>query len=204
MRLTEFGLERSVVEAMGRVTLQFAALESDIMLSIHLLLADSFKDSDSKIVSDIFTAEMPFRTRVDVFGALCRHKISKISPPSKVDHLFKQMYQTKESQNNSDKSGQHSVLDDILKRLIQAEESRNAIVHSAWRSTKEPGRVSRSKTKTKKFEGLVTLEQTLSLQEIRAIAKSIADAREDLMRFAVIVWYLLMDKAEKKEQSEAT
>ena len=33
---------------MGRVTLQFAALESDIMLSIHLLLADSFKDSDSK------------------------------------------------------------------------------------------------------------------------------------------------------------
>jgi hypothetical protein len=137
--------------AIGAVTVEFAVLEMNLEAAIWIFLVGG--KLENQATGRIVTAELSFRKAVHLFSALLRHRF-----PNRDDNDLKK----------------------LCAQLTQAEEERNAIVHSTW-ALAPADKVMRIKTTAK--GKLKTGFHKLSVSDIRATARRIHTAAEDLINF---------------------
>ncbi len=69
----DFSPSPKIVQAVGKITVEFAALEGLLPMCIGFLLSTTVKNEipelGAKELGDLFTAEVSFRARVDIFSA---------------------------------------------------------------------------------------------------------------------------------------
>jgi len=113
------GIDPTLFEPIGRVTVNFAMLQRVVETGVwQLLFGNGIKEQRT---SQIVTAELSFRRAVELFSCLYRHRFP----------------------------GQHeAALKTMCKRLLAAEEKRNLITHSTWAGG-QPGYTLRFKTTAK-------------------------------------------------------
>lgn len=97
------GIDPSLFEPIGRITVNFAMLQGMVESAIHLLLFGN--GSGEWRAGQIVTAELSFRRAVELFSCLYRHRFR----------------------------GQHEdALSAICNKLSDCEAERNRITHSHW------------------------------------------------------------------------
>jgi hypothetical protein len=112
----------SVCDALGKVIIAFEQLDEMLATSISFLL----RRGDE--VGRIVTAQLSFRAKVDMFGALFKaHR-----PQSTIFNL----------------------IDELCAACLQIEDERNKIVHSKWSNTLDNKALSRSKFTARAKHGL--------------------------------------------------
>ncbi len=74
-------------------------------------------------------------------------------------------------------------LEQILKRLISAEEKRNVITHSVWAVGESKETITRIKTTSKMKNGLKHQFQPYTVDDLDSIAEEIADVAADFQMF---------------------
>lgn len=104
------------------------------------------------------TAPLSFKNRIDVLDALFR------------------LYVEDETSRNR--------LKELLGRAAEAEERRNSLIHSIWLNDHVSGDVTRIKDKVKRGRGLEHQFESVSLDDLNAIADSIEVAGRNLRDFA--------------------
>ena len=109
----------------------------------------------------VITAQMSCRNLIDLLDAVFRHKVKD--------------------------KGQHVILDDLLKRAVNAEEKRNQVIHSLWTVGKTPGTIVRSKSTKRRGKGVQRDEQIMSVDELNTVADLIAEVGEEFRTFSVNV-----------------
>lgn len=108
-------------------------------------------------IGQIITAELSFKGLVALFSSLYREK------------------------NNDAKALEE--LNDVIKKVIQAEEKRNVISHSQWGAGDSADTITRIKTTAKISKGLRHQFENVTVSELMKIADEIAEASSAMQFF---------------------
>lgn len=141
------------LRVIGSIAVNFALLESTVSFFVWELIGTEQK------VGQIVTAEISFRTLLDIFGSIYRHKVTDTNGLAEIDTL--------------------------LARCGQAEEKRNAVMHSVWAVGHSPSTVMRFKTTAKRKRGFDFKSQEMSVNDLDAIAEELAEAAGDIRGFGI-------------------
>ncbi len=106
-------------------------------------------------VGHIITAGLSFKQKVALFSSLYRYKVHSTEEPAELKNL--------------------------LSRVAQAEEKRNATIHAIWGPGTTKETVTRVKTTAKRSSGLKLHFQEMSVQDLDEIADFIADVTNDVL-----------------------
>jgi hypothetical protein len=119
---------------LGECIVQFQRIEDCLSMTISGLIGRT------RQIGTIVTAEMSYRTRISVFGALFQYHLRSEELPEDIV--------------------------DLIKRLHWAEEQRNTLVHSLWDlDEKQPGLIIRKK-KTIRKKVLSVAVETYTPEEL--------------------------------------
>jgi hypothetical protein len=148
-------VDRSLLEPIGELTVNFALVERTLKDGIARLLFPAGDKGWSVVTSSIVTSEMSFRRLVDLFHCLVLHRCSEA---------------------DAERSKALCV------RLFQLEERRNAIMHSDWVIDHNAKVTIRIKV-TAKSKGLRRHEEAMSRENVQEIADNLAVLTKDLDDF---------------------
>ena len=151
-------IDPTLLEPIGRVTVNFEMLSSQVEFGIWHLLLYGNNDAREQRIDQIVTAELAFRRCVELFSCLYQHRY-----PTQTDY---------------------EKLNQLCRKLLAIEEKRNKIIHSLWGGAGELGHSTRIKT-TAKQKGIKFQFQKMSRAEINAIADEIAQAATEFLEFIV-------------------
>ena len=132
------GDSKSVPEALGEALVWFEALDEQLSTAIAFLI----RRGDT--VGQIVTAELSFKAKVNLLGALFKHEAPKS------EHL--------------------NQLRELVSVCLQAEERRNQVVHSKWRNELDGMGMTRSKDTARSKHGLRHKQESLTPAQVQAIA----------------------------------
>ena len=104
----------------------------------------------------IITAGLSFRNLLDIFSSLCRYKLDE---PEAINRL-----------------------NELIKRLVQAGEKRNQVVHSVWAGNLY-GAALRSKATARARKGFKLQFEATETEELDAIASFIGEVAKDVGAF---------------------
>ena len=141
----------SLLPSLGQLTVNFSMLEQVVSFFIWELVG-----SDQR-TGQIVTAEMPFRSLINLFCALYRHRVSD---PANI-----------------------TTLDELRKRLEAAAEKRNALLHSGWAEAGQAGVSMRFKTTAKAKQGLKFTFEKTKKPDIDTIGSEMAALAADVQDF---------------------
>jgi hypothetical protein len=141
-------MTQEFLAAIGAVTIEFSILERHLHFGIWVLLGLSLAE---QATGQMVTAGLSFRTSVDLFAALVRHRF----PSAEGKHI-----------------------QSVIGRVNEAEQKRNVIVHSTWAQA-EGEQVMRMKT-TARGELKHQFEK-MTLADVQAIATQIHAAAEEVL-----------------------
>ena len=146
-------IDRSLLEPIGEVTVNFAMLEQVLTSGTWLLLFGN--SAQEQRTGQIVTAELSFRRNVELFSCLFKHRF-----PEKGDADIKT----------------------LRSKLLALEEKGNVTTHSFWGAAGEPGYSTRIKI-TAKARGIAFQFQKTSREEIATLANEIAEVASELQDF---------------------
>ncbi len=134
---------------LGECIVQFQRIEDVLGMCISAMIGRSRK------TGEIVTAEMSFRTKVSVYGALFLHTLEKAALPDDVV--------------------------DLIRRIQWAEQQRNTLVHSLWdASESNPGCIKREKKAIRKRVFSVA-EEHLTPDELEDLNRTFEGIVTDLL-----------------------
>lgn len=139
---------------MGWITLNSCRLENTLEERIWELL----KQPDAA-VAGVLTAQLSFRAKVDLLGALQKARSTDTALNEETDRL--------------------------LREALAKEEARNQVIHSYW-SEFEPGDSAMRVKRTARRRGLRTDEEVMTPEALFKISNEIADL-EERIRSATLV-----------------
>lgn len=152
-----------LVKALGSVVLNFSYLETILSLNVWILI-----DMSDANIGKIVTGGKPFSALIDMFDALYRHRI--------IDVIQAEGKSTKVPSK---------TLTDLVKKLVEANEQRNQVIHSAWVSnTKDPETHSRFKFTAKRSKGLERVSKNMSVQDVLQIAHAISEVADQFLELS--------------------
>lgn len=179
----------NLTKALGAVVLNFAYLEAMLAYSVAMLIDVS--DGD---IGKIVTAGRPFTALVDLFDALYRHRV--------LDVLRKEGRKTE---------AQQTALVGLVKKLNEANERRNRVIHSSWSGgSNTPGVHSRFRFTAKRSKGLERISEQMTTKDVLAVAHFVADVGNEVLQFSQIFlspifwlphWQAWISQWEKWEKS---
>jgi hypothetical protein len=151
-----------LARALGAVVMNFAYLEAMLSYSIWVLIDISDED-----IGKIVTAGKPFSALIDLFSALYRHRVLRVIQDEglKVE-------------------AQISALTRLIQRMNEANERRNAVIHSTWASNTETALHLRFKFTAKRSKGLVRTEESMTADDIWEIAQFIGKVGDEVLKFS--------------------
>lgn len=134
-----------ILEAIGAVTVNFAAFEESIGVAIGYLLAD--RSEGLQVYHQAVTAELSFKQRVWMFANVFKERYA---PPA-------------------------DWLNETVRDCFRLEQDRNAIVHSVWQMCfpLRPDKALRLKTSARK-QSVRTKQYEHTREQLASLAKSIA------------------------------
>jgi hypothetical protein len=136
--------------ALGKITANFSQLEDELCRLIWYLVGPDEQ------LGQVVTAELPFRSLVNLAGALVRHRTSDPRTLEEVEAA--------------------------LKSAIKAEQERNTMVHSTWFSHHTDDEVSRTKLTAKREYGRKVQFEMVTPEAIEQVATHIAEATFSVMQ----------------------
>ncbi|MDD5700487.1 MAG: hypothetical protein PHU23_00430 [Dehalococcoidales bacterium] len=174
--------------SIGKITVNFATLEQVVSLFIWNLIEidevfakiitetpselergwikyfistrDGLERTNGTRLGQIITSELSFRQKIDLLSTIYRIKFN--SPTELVE------------------------IDTILARTAQAEQKRNAVVHSFWTASTSLSSVDRIKiTAKRKDKGLKLVIENLSAKDLEDIANYIAEVAYDIQTLVI-------------------
>lgn len=152
-----------LAKALGSVVINFSYLETILALNVWILI-----DMSDASIGKIVTAGKPFSALIDIFDALYRHRIIDVIQA--------------EGKSAEDPN---KTLTDLVKKLAEANEQRNQVIHSTWVSnTKDPETHSRFKFIAKRSKGLERVSKSTSTKDILSFAYSIAKVADEVSEFS--------------------
>lgn len=110
-------------------------------------------------LGQIVTAELSFSGKVALLSSLYRYRVNS---PERLTEL-----------------------EELLDRVSQAEEKRNAMIHSFWGAGRTKETITRIKTTAKRSKGLKFHFQEMKVQELDEVADFIAGVAYDVETFAI-------------------
>jgi hypothetical protein len=129
--------------ALGKVTAEFASLEHSLKVLAGLLLHKTDQE-----LGQIVTAQLSFRSLLDLVGSLALYRVS--DDPA------------------------HGEIDELLSRAERVEKRRNRVTHSDWgpATVREPDREKRARFKTtaRRAKGLSFELENMSPTDVEDIA----------------------------------
>ncbi|MBC8489357.1 MAG: hypothetical protein H8D45_25320 [Bacteroidetes bacterium] len=137
----------------GRITVNFALLESSISMGIWKLIGAGQEQDFGKII----TSELSFKNLVALFSSLFNYLVKD---QSSIDQLK-----------------------NLIKDAMEAEKKRNIITHSLYVGDKKKSEVIRIKTTAKIHKGLKYQLESLTVNELNEIADFIAEVTANIQSF---------------------
>lgn len=110
-------------------------------------------------LGQIITAELSLSQKVALLSSLYRYRSNSAEEPTE--------------------------LKELLSRVRQAEEKRNAIIHSVWGTGTTRETITRIKTTAKRSRGLTFQFQQTSVRDLDEIADFIAEVAKDVVLFPI-------------------
>lgn len=146
----EIPISDANVLALGRATVYFSLLESNLRMLVGVLISLSNEQSEAR-VGRIVTAQLGFRALSDLTASLIHYR--------------------------SQDENQIKTLLDILDRADKATKSRNDMIHSIWAVGEDKDSVTRMKDKaTSRKKGYEFEAVPMTTSDIEAVATEIAEA----------------------------
>jgi hypothetical protein len=139
-------IDNSLLEPIGRVTVNFAMLEQTVAFGVWLLIVGN--DSTEQRTAQILTAELSFKRLVDLYSCLYRHRFPE--------------------------SRRQAEVDGLCTKLRVMEERRNVLTHSFWGAGGAAGQSTRLKI-TAKAKGFRMQSETLRREDIQLLAEDISE-----------------------------
>ena len=161
-----------LTKALGAVVLNFAYLEAVLSISVWILI-----DISDVNIGKIVTAGKPFSALIDMFDPLYRHRIIDVVQA--------------EGKSTEIPS---KTLTGLVKKLVEANEQRNQVIHSAWTSsTQDPENHSRFKFTAKRSKGLKRVSKNMPVQDVLRIAHTISEVADQVLElserfYSPILW----------------
>ncbi|MBI5300705.1 MAG: hypothetical protein HY868_01105 [Chloroflexi bacterium] len=182
------------VQAIGRITIEFAVLEHTLTDGLSLLLILVMQhdaiEIDASTLAKILTAEMSFKIKVDTFGALTRHMIRSRTLDEKLQTALLGRLERQ--------------LDTLLKDVASIEEKRNMVTHSLWIRGDSSETAKRIKHRAKRKEGLLLQEENMDLEKLKSIAKSVKQTRHRLDTFITLELFIRLATVRKYRKKQDT
>ncbi len=145
------------IHLIGEIAVGFGNLEFYLESGIWQLLAGD--DEQTRKLGEAITAEMSFDRKVHAFASLYRLKVPAGSDDTELKAL--------------------------VKSLFEAQENRNAILHSAWTYSEKWHAFTRMKASAKATRGLRRRMHRMSPERLEAIRYRIAEAGELFGKFVM-------------------
>jgi len=158
MHQLEASINPKLLAPIGRVAANFAMLEMEMAIAIRFLIFWEPAPTDN--ASYIVTSELNFKDKIALFSALYQFRFPGQGPKFVELRIF-------------------------TKRLNEANEKRNSLLHASWAIDTEEDRSTRITFRARARKGLETIFEKIDVKQIQDAADFIGEVTYDVQQFEI-------------------